>query len=119
SGVSRRKFLRGAATASAAAMAGRGVYSVLDGFAGPTRVEAATPPPYWEEQYLVPNIEVIGDNGVTVAIPPIYNDVFTAKLNPAITWDAKQLKYAQQKLESALQIVEKPYHPSAAGLTLV
>ncbi|MBJ7611913.1 MAG: hypothetical protein JF924_06280 [Candidatus Dormibacteraeota bacterium] len=117
SGVSRRKFLRGAATASAAAIAGRGVYSVLDGFAGPTRVEAATNF-YWEEQYLVPNIEVIGDNGVTVAIPPIYNDVFTAKLSPNLT-NKSQLQSAQRRLESAFKIVEGPYQPSASGLTMV
>ena len=33
-----------------------------------------------QEQYLVEQVEVIVDNGETVVIPPIFNDVFTAKV---------------------------------------
>jgi hypothetical protein len=119
SGVSRRKFLRGAATASAAAIAGRGVYSVLDGFAGPTRVEAATGDYYKQEQYLVDNATAVYDNGVTVFVPPIYNDVFTAKLNPNLNWDRVQLQAAQTQLEGALKSLEGQFPNSAKGLTLV
>jgi hypothetical protein len=115
----RRKFLRGAATASAAAIAGRGIYSLLDDIAGPNRVEAVTGDFYKQEQYIVDNAEAIIDNGVTVFVPPIYNDVFTAKLNPNLTWDKAQLQNAQRQLEAALQSLERQYPNSAKGLTLV
>jgi len=116
-GVSRRKFLRRAATASAAAVAGRGIYSVLDDFAGPNRAYAM--PPYREEQYLIDGLELLYDNGVTVVIPPIYNDVITAKVNPALKGDRTGLRAAKQKLETSLSNAQQPYRATAAGLTVV
>src|SRR5439155_6142170 len=54
----------------------------------------------------------------TVFIPPIYNDVFTAKLAPG-TWSTAALKSAQPRLEAALTQVEAPYPGTGAGLTMV
>jgi hypothetical protein len=34
---------------------------------------------------------VILDNGTPVVIPPVYNDVFTAKLSPGRTWNKTAL----------------------------
>ena len=119
--VSRRTFLKGAATASAAAMAGRGIYSMLDEFPRPTRAYAATTA-YREEQYLIDNLEVVYDNGVTVIIPPIYNDVFTANLRPQSPWgpwNKANLLQAQQQLENALVTVQGNRPATAAGLTIV
>jgi hypothetical protein len=120
-GVSRRKFLKGAVAASAVTVAGRGIYSLLDEYPGPTRAYAATTT-YREEQYLIDNLEVVVDNGQAVIIPPIHNDVFTANLQPASPWGpwtkANLLK-AQKQLEDALVTVQRNLPATAAGLTIV
>ena len=117
---SRRAFLRRMTVATVGAMAARGVYDFLDEIViAPERAEAATTVRRKQEQYLVNNVEVILDNGVTCAIPPLHNDVFTAKLSSKINWTTAALKNAQSRLEKALQTVEAPYTDNAAGLTLV
>jgi hypothetical protein len=116
--ISRRTFLRRGAALSGVAIAGRGVYASLEDFAGPPRAEAA-PTSRRQEQYLIDSLEVILDNGTPVVVPPIYNDVFTAKLAPGRTWDKAALVLAQKRLEAALARVESPYPSTAAGLTIV
>jgi hypothetical protein len=111
--------LRRGATLSAAAVAGRGVYAVLDEFAAPERAMAGSKVARRQEQYLIDGLEVILDNGIPVVIPPVYNDVFTAKLVPGRTWDKPALVAAQSRLEAALARVEAPYPATAGGLTIV
>jgi hypothetical protein len=116
----RRGFLKGATAVTLGSIAARGVYEVLDeAGGGPARAWVAAAVRRLQEQYLVDQIEVILDNGVTVAIPPLHNDVFTAKLNSNLTWSAGALRNAQRRVESALAAVEKPYASTAAGLTMV
>lgn len=117
----RRQFLRRAGVVSLGAIAARGVYEVLDEVGGgPTRAAAAgATVRRRQEQYLVDNVEVILDNGVTCAIPPVHNDVITAKLASGRNWTVSALKDAQRRLENALAAVEKPYPSTAAGLTMV
>jgi hypothetical protein len=117
--MSRRAFLRGAGQASATAIAARGVYGVLDELVRPERAAAATKVTRKQEQYLIDSLEVILDNGQTVVIPPVYNDVFTARLASGRTWDKTALKAAQSRLEAALARVESPYPSTAAGVTIV
>jgi hypothetical protein len=119
SNLSRRGFLRGAAAISLGSIAARGVYSVLDDFAAPQRAWAATKVARKQEQYLIDSLEVILDNNVPVIIPPVYNDVFTAKLAAGRTWTRAALVDAQKRLEAALVKVESPYSSTAAGLTIV
>ncbi len=118
--VSRRSFVKGATAVSVGALATRGVYQFLEEFGvirpAPAYAALVTRP---QEQYLVTNIGVILDNGVTVAIPPIYNDVITAKLKSGGRWTISTLKTAQIRLENALATVERAYPPTAAGLTVV
>ncbi|HST67400.1 MAG TPA: hypothetical protein VLM05_19665 [Mycobacteriales bacterium] len=116
--VSRRSFLQGAAGLSAAAIAGRGVYGLLDGIVHPARAEAATAVARRQEQYIVDAVSFLLDNNTTVFVPPLYNDVFTAKLAPG-TWTKAKLKSAQTRLEAALAKVEAPYPATGAGLTMV
>jgi hypothetical protein len=119
SNVSRRGFLQRAAAVSLGSIAARGVYEVLDEVdGGPQRAEAAAVVRRLQEQYLVEKVEVILNNGVTVAIPPLLNDVFTAKLKGNLT-STTALKNAQRRVENALAAVEKPYPATAAGLTMV
>ena len=117
--VSRRKFLRNTTAISAAAITGRGVYSVLDQFINPTPAYAATVVSRDQEQYLVQQLPAILDNGVTVVVPPIYNDVFTAKLASGVNWNRATLQNAQKRLEAALVNIESPYAATADGLTFV
>jgi hypothetical protein len=120
SGFSRRDFLRRASVVSLGAIAARGAYDLLDEIAGtPTRAAAGATVRRREEQYLVDSVEVILDNGVTVAIPPVHNDVITAKLAAGRTWTTSALKSAQTRVEKALALVERPYPSTAAGLTMV
>jgi hypothetical protein len=120
SSVDRRGFLQRAAVVGLGSLAARGVYEVLDEVAGgPPRAEAAAVVRRRQEQYLVENVEVILNNGVTLAIPPLHNDVFTAKLKSTRTWNASALKSAKTRVENALTTVERPYSATAAGLTMV
>src|SRR5690348_9093904 len=120
-GVDRRNLLKGAAAAGLGALSARGVYGVLGDFVRPPLAYAAAPTVVrrLQEQYLVEQIEVIVNNGQTVAIPPVLNDVFTAKLKSSITWNLTALKNAKTRVENALATVEKPYSATAAGLTMV
>jgi hypothetical protein len=120
-GFTRRSFLKRAGAVSLGTIAARGIYDLIDEIAGtPTRAAAAgATVRRRQEQYLVDSVEVILDNGVTCAIPPVHNDVITAKLANGRSWTASTLKNAQTRLENALATVERPYPSTAAGLTMV
>jgi hypothetical protein len=118
-GLGRRTVLKGMAAAGLGVLSARGIYGMLEDVVRPATAEAAAVVRRLQEQYLVERVEVILDNGVTLAIPPIYNDVFTAKLKSNVTWTAAALKSAKARVENALLTVEKPYTATAAGLTMV
>ena len=116
----RRTALKGMAAVGLGSLSGRGLYEILDDVVRPTAAYAApTVVRRLQEQYLVERIEVVVDNGVTLAIPPIYNDVLTAKLKNNVNWTSAALKAAKTRVENALLAVEKPYTATAAGLTMV
>ena len=117
--VGRRSLLKTAAALGVGSLAGRGLYEALGDVVRPAPAEAATVVRRLQEQYLVQQIEVILDNQQTVAIPPIFNDVFTAKVKPSVLSSAAALKAARTRLENALVAVESPYPDTAAGLTMV
>jgi hypothetical protein len=114
----RRTFLKRAAGLALGTISARGVYGLLDTIhpIGPARA-AAGASIRGREQYAVENIELITDNGVPVIIPPLYHEIITATIT--VAHDAGVLFRAQQRLEQALQAVELPYAPTAAGLTIV
>ena len=116
----RRGLLKRAGAVSLGAVSARGIYAALDemGVAAPERAAAAVVRRR-EEQYLIEGLEVILDSGVPVVIPPIYNDVFTARLAAGRTWNATTLKSAKSRLDDALRRVEGNYPATAAGLTIV
>src|SRR3954451_23976220 len=117
-GLTRRTLLRRMGVGGAGLISARGLYTALEGFAGPQRAEAAAVRRR-QEQYLIDSVEAIVDNGVPAMIPPIYNDVITATLASSKSWTPTALKAAASKLEKALQTVEAPYPSTAAGLTIV
>jgi hypothetical protein len=114
----RRAFLKRAAGLALGTISARGVYGLLDTIhpSGPARA-ATSVPARGPEQYAVENVEVIADNGVPVIIPPLYHEIVTATI--AVAHEAGALFRAQRRLEQALQAVEAPHAPTAAGLTIV
>jgi len=117
--VGRRNLLKGAAAVGLGTISGRGIYETLGDIVRPTPAQAATVVRRMQEQYLIRQLEVIVDNGQTVVIPPIFNDVFTARLSSKVTWTTAALKNAKTRVENALAKVESPYPDTAAGLTIV
>lgn len=116
---SRRSLLGRAGAVSLGAISSRGLYGALDelGIAGPKRAAAATVRRR-QEQYLIEGLEVVLDNGVSAVVPPIYNDMITAKLAGG-TWTTSRLKSARSRLENALSTLDSTYPATAAGLTTV
>jgi hypothetical protein len=116
--LDRRAFLKRAAGLALGTISARGVYGLLDTIHPATPVRAAAlSPARGREQYMVENLEVITDNGVPLIIPPLYHEIITAKIT--VAHEAGALFRAQRRLEQALQTVEAPYAPTAAGLTIV
>jgi hypothetical protein len=115
--LTRRALLKRLGVGGVGLISAPGAYAALERYAHPQRAEAAVVRRR-QEQYLIDSLEAIVDNGVPVIIPPVYNDVITARLAPG-PWSASRLKAAASKLEKALQKVESPYPSTAAGLTIV
>jgi hypothetical protein len=120
--VSRRTLLKGVTAVSAGAIGARGIYETIKN-AGVVRPQSAVltgaTVRRLQEQYLIEKLAAVLDNGVTCAIPPLHNDVITAKLKSTTAWNSKSLKAAQTRVEQALSTVEAPYSDTAAGLTIV
>src|SRR4051812_18343289 len=101
--ASRRSVLRGAAALGIGTISARGIYGVLGDVVRPTPAQAATTPVRrLQEQSLTQQLEVIIETGQPVVIPPIYNDVFTARLTSRTTWTTAALKAAKTRVENAL-----------------
>ena len=115
--ISRRAFLKRAAGLAIGTISARGIYGMLGTAAAFERPALATPAVRAREQYLVDDVATVIDNGVQVLLPPLYHEIVTAKL--AFDPDPAALFRAQARLEHALQLVEAPYTPTPAGLTLV
>ncbi|MBV8479748.1 MAG: twin-arginine translocation signal domain-containing protein, partial [Actinobacteria bacterium] len=102
----RRHFLGGAA---AAAVAGGGIYELVDKLgSSPTRpvAEPAGIPP---EQHLF-DLSTVQSEGVDVLVPPMHSEVVTATLH------APDLAKAQAQLEDVLRDLDARYPLSPAGL---
>jgi hypothetical protein len=102
--VTRRRFLGGAA---AAAVAGAGIYELVDQLtAAPHRTPATALPP---EQHVF-HLGSVQSEGVEVLVPPLHSEVVTA------TIATDDLIAAQHDLERALQRLDDEHAPDATGL---
>jgi len=107
--LTRRALLGGAA---AGALAAAGIYELVDKIAGsPARSAAGPLPP---EQHLLDGLMVVVDNGVEVIVPPLHNEVVTAKLR--VDNSPAGLHEARAELEAALRQLEGRYELTPAGL---
>ena len=105
--LTRRRLLGGAA---AAALAGTGVYGLVDLLSGsPKRSPAPSVPP---EQHVLDGLEVVVDNGVEVLVPPLHHQVVTARVRV----DRADLRDARRALEGVLAGLEAHFPPTPAGL---
>jgi hypothetical protein len=110
--LTRRQFIGG----SAGALAAAGVYGLVDRLTGaPERRSLPRSP---GEQHILDGLEVVIDNDVEVVVPPLHNDVVTAKLRVGET--RLELREARAELENALRRLEERFDlpPRGLGLTL-
>jgi hypothetical protein len=91
----------------------------------PDRPAVADSPPI-QEQYILPNEQVIMVNGsgvkssngtIAVRVPALHDHVITARLN--VPANAKALQEAQHHLESVLLDLERQFPPTPAGVSPV
>ena len=107
--LTRRQLLGGAA---AAALAGAGVYELVDQLTtAPKRPSVGARPP---EQHVLDGVRVVTDNQVEVVVPPLHHQVVTAKL--AIGESRADLADARAELASALDDLDARFEPTPAGL---
>jgi hypothetical protein len=108
--VTRRELVGGAA---AAALAGAGIYELVDRLTQPPgrpRSASALPP----EQHLLEGVRIVRDNGVEVVVPPLHHQVVTARL--AVGTSRGALAEARAELEHALGKLDARFPPTPAGL---
>ncbi|HEX5449218.1 MAG TPA: hypothetical protein VFW85_04095 [Gaiellaceae bacterium] len=106
--LTRKQVLAGAA---AGAVAGGGIYELVDQLSGgstPTRPAGVLLP----EQHLLDGVRVVDSDGVPVLVPPLHHRLLTA----TVAVDAADLRTAQEELEQALADIEADYAPTPAGL---
>jgi len=107
--LTRRELLAGAA---ASAVAGGGIYELVDRLGrSPARAAAARFP---REQHVLKGLRVVRDDGIEVIVPPLHHRIVTAKLR--VSDDRPSLIAARDELEHALRAVEKGHDPTPAGL---
>ena len=108
--LTRRQVIAGTA---AAALAGGGVYELVDrltgGSARPAAATAAR-----REQHLLDGLRIVRSNGVEVVVPPLHMQVVTLELKAGET--RAELRTARAALEDAIAAVERRYAPTPAGV---
>jgi hypothetical protein len=108
--LTRRQVIAGSA---AAALAGGGIYELVDrltgGSARPAAATAAR-----REQHLLDGVRIVRDNGVDVVVPPLHTQVVTLDLTAGET--RAELRAAREALESAIRSVEQRFAPTPAGV---
>ena len=108
--LTRRQVIAGTA---AAALAGGGIYELVDRLTGgSTRAAAATAAR--REQHLLDGLRIVRDNDVEVIVPPLHMQVVTLELT---TGDGHaDLRAAREALEGAIAGLESRFPPTPAGI---
>jgi hypothetical protein len=109
--LTRKELIGGGA---AAALAGAGIYGLVDLFTGapPTLPPRRLP----SEQHALGKLEIVVDNGVEVVVPPLHNEVVTALLR--VEERPAALREAQAALREVLDRIDAEYPPAPAGLSI-
>jgi hypothetical protein len=107
--LTRRDLVGGAA---AAALGATGIYELVDRVTrSPHR---AGSPPLLPEQHHLSNLAVVEDNGIEVVVPPLHNELVTARVR--VPESRASLRNAQTELEHALRGLDHKYEFSPKGL---
>ena len=107
--LTRRELLAGAA---AGALAGSGIYELVDHLSGSTPTRPAAPATLLPEQHLLSGVRIVEQSGVEVIVPPLHHEILTATL----AVDRAGLRDAQGSLERLLAGLEETYPATPAGL---
>ncbi|HEX9416860.1 MAG TPA: hypothetical protein VF895_09175 [Gaiellaceae bacterium] len=107
--LTRRELLAGAAVS---AVAGTGIYELVDRLGRPPSRAASAGFP--REQHVLDGVRVVRDDGIEVVVPPLHHRIVTAKLR--VGHDRASLVAARDELEHALAGIERGYEPTPAGL---
>jgi hypothetical protein len=108
--LTRRQVIAGTA---AAALAGGGMYELVDRLTGGSgRPAAATAAR--REQHLLDGLRIVRSNDVEVIVPPLHMQVVTLELTAGES--RAELRDAQGALEDAIAAVERRYAPTPAGV---
>ena len=105
--ITRRTFLGGAA---AAAVAGGGIYELVDRLGSAPARPLAEPAGMPLEQHLL-DLATTQSEGVEVVVPPLHSVVVTANLD-----NLSDLRGAQRQLEDVLRRIDSTYALTPAGL---
>jgi hypothetical protein len=109
--VTRKQLLAGA---GASALAGAGIYELVDQLGGGAPKRSAAPAgPLPPEQHILQGVRTITDNGVEVLVPPLHHQLVTLKLKVG---SKHELQASRVELEQALSSLESDYAPTPAGL---
>jgi hypothetical protein len=109
-GLTRRRFLGGAA---AAGLSAAGLYELVDRLAvQPKRGLAATE--LRREQHVLAGQQIVTDERIEVIVPPLHHQLVTAKLR--VDESRSALVAAKAELEEALVALEREHEPSPSGL---
>jgi hypothetical protein len=109
--LTRKQFIGGGAGALAAA----GLYGLVDRLTTAPKRRAIRIS--LTEQHAIEGLDVVLDDGVEVIVPPLHNEVVTARLRVEETQAA--LLEARQALEEALGGIERRYEPTPGGLSVM
>jgi hypothetical protein len=111
--LTRKQLVAG--SAGAIALAGAGVYELVDRLTSAPRRRAVRISR--TEQHAIDGLEVVLDNGVEVIVPPLHHEVVTATLR--VEESKPALAEAQRALEEALDRLDERFEPTPRGLSVM
>src|SRR5215218_3579014 len=109
--LTRREVIGGGA---AAALAGTGIYALVDRLA--TAPGRRSSRPAIPEQHVLGDLRVVVDEGVEVVVPPLHDEVVTATVR--VAGDPAALRDAQRILEEALRAVDAAFDAAPSGVSV-
>jgi len=110
-GLTRRELV---GRAAGSALAGTGIYALVDRLVAAPPARAAVRVPLLPEQHVLQNLRIVVSDGVEVFAPPLHSAVVTATLRVDETRGA--LAEARVRLEHALEQLDGRFSATPSGL---
>jgi hypothetical protein len=109
--LTRREVIGGGA---AAALAGTGIYALVDRLTTAPKRRPSRPP--IPEQHVLGDLRVVVDEGVEVVVPPLHDEIVTATVRTP--GRAAALQDAQRALEDALREIDISFDTAPQGVSV-